>query len=91
MVIPDLVPLPEVEAIRQILQTLHDRNVGYEEGAQFDAIGTDTDGQPRRFPQILRPRNYAPQLAKTEFHRLASKIAQEILGPQAISHLIYRS
>ena len=76
-------PLPEVEAIRQTLQALHDQNVGYEEGAQFDAIGTDAGDQPRRFPQILRPRNYAPQLAKTKFHALANEMAREILGPQA--------
>jgi hypothetical protein len=81
--IPDLVPLSEVDEIRRILCSLHDRNVGYEEGAQFDSISPEDGDQPRRFPQLLHPRNFAPSLMKTEFFKRANLMAREILGENA--------
>ncbi len=83
LAIPDLVPLSEVEMIRRTLMALHDQNVGYKEGAQFDALGSDDGKEPKRFPQIMQPSNYAPSLRKTEFHKLAGAMAREILGPNA--------
>ena len=76
-------PRQEVETIRQTLEALHHKNVGFKEGAQFDAASADVDGEPRRFPQILQPGNYAPALRETAFFRTASAIATQLLGPQA--------
>jgi ectoine hydroxylase-related dioxygenase (phytanoyl-CoA dioxygenase family) len=74
---------PEVEAIRRTLLSLYDGNIGFNEGAQFDALGADEVGSPKRFPQILNPGVFAPTLRKGDFYRVAAKAAQEILGSDA--------
>jgi hypothetical protein len=69
-----------VKAIRETLLQLHKQNVGYEEGAQYDALGKDDGSEPRRFPQLMHPRNFAPWLRQTRFHAIAAEMAREILG-----------
>jgi Phytanoyl-CoA dioxygenase (PhyH) len=81
--IAEMVPLAEVEAIRRTLISLFNRNVGYEEGAQFDALGSDDGSEPMRFPQLLQPSRFAPELQKTEFRRIAETLAHRILGSEA--------
>jgi hypothetical protein len=83
LAITELVPLSEVEMIRRTLIKLYEQNTGFKEGNQFDALGLDDANAPKRFPQILRPSNYAPSLKKTTFHRLANEMAREVLGPGA--------
>ncbi|HXT82497.1 MAG TPA: phytanoyl-CoA dioxygenase family protein [Acetobacteraceae bacterium] len=72
----------EIEMLRRTLLTLHETNAGFAEGALFDAIGVDDGKEPRRFPQILHPRSFAPQLVDTQFFRTAQAIAVQLLGGQ---------
>ena len=70
----------EVATLRGILTGLHSRNVGFKEGALFDAMGVDDGTSPRRFPQIIHPRAFAPELLDTPFYRQARVMAEQILG-----------
>jgi ectoine hydroxylase-related dioxygenase (phytanoyl-CoA dioxygenase family) len=83
VVVPQLVRPTELKRIRAILLRLHETNAGFKEGAQFDAVAPDGDMQARRFPQILSPHIYAPELCATEYFQNALQIAREILGPNA--------
>jgi len=49
-------PQRDLDQVRAILMRLHNQNVGFKEGALFDAMGVDDGQLPRRFPQILHPR-----------------------------------
>ncbi|MBS0639020.1 MAG: phytanoyl-CoA dioxygenase family protein [Proteobacteria bacterium] len=73
----------EIASIRETLVRLHRRNVGFREGALFDAMSADDTNGPKRFPQIMHPRNYAPELMDTAFYRTAERIARQVLGPGA--------
>ncbi len=73
-------PETEIDLIRRTLMKLHETGAGFSEGAQFDAISSNDSDGPKRFPQILHPRNFAPLLLETEFYRVAHAAAQEILG-----------
>ncbi len=73
-------PEAELDLIRSTLMRLHETGAGFAEGAQFDAISAEEAGAPKRFPQILHPRNFAPLLLETEFYRKAEAAAQQILG-----------
>ena len=70
----------EVAALRRTLAELHDKKVGFKEGALFDAMGVDDGSEPARFPQILHPRSFAPVLNTNRFFQLASSIAEQLLG-----------
>jgi hypothetical protein len=71
----------EIASLRRTLMTLHKDNVGFEQGASFDAMGADDGQVPARFPQILHPRSFAPELIGTRFFTLAHGIAEQLLGP----------
>lgn len=73
----------EVERIRTILMALHDGNVGFAEGAQYDALGVDDGKEAKKFPQIMHPRNFAPELITGEFFRCARAVARQLLGADA--------
>jgi hypothetical protein len=81
--IEQFVPDQEVAQIHRLLLKLYDDNVGFEEGAQFDAAGQDGDVKTRRFPQILRPSYYAPELAATSYFQAAESVAKQVLGAKA--------
>jgi hypothetical protein len=70
----------DIAVLREILVTLHAEKVGFEEGALFDAMGVDDGSEPARFPQILHPRSFAPELIGNSFYRMARDIAEQILG-----------
>jgi Phytanoyl-CoA dioxygenase (PhyH) len=70
----------DVEQLRDTLIRLHNENVGFKEGALFDAMGVDDGTGPKRFPQILHPRSFAPELLESPFFRLASRVAEQLLG-----------
>jgi Phytanoyl-CoA dioxygenase (PhyH) len=74
-------PAAEIDDIRQMLAQLHANNTGFNEGALYDALSPEDTGAPKRFPQIMHPRVYAPKLQQTEFFRTAQRIAQQLLGP----------
>lgn len=71
----------DIYHLRQILAGLHNDNVGFEEGALFDAMGIDDGSAPARFPQILHPRSFAPELIGSRFYQVARGIAEQLLGP----------
>lgn len=73
----------DIATLRGILAGLHSRKVGFKEGALFDAMGIDDGSAPARFPQILHPRSFAPELVDTAFYRTARGIAEQLLGPGA--------
>jgi Phytanoyl-CoA dioxygenase (PhyH) len=70
----------DLAALRATLVGLHRENVGFEEGALFDAMGVDDGSAPARFPQILHPRSFAPELIGNSFYQTARAIAEQILG-----------
>jgi hypothetical protein len=75
------VPNSEVRLIREMLEGLHSGYRGFSEGALFDAVGTEDGDGLWRFPQILHPRSFAPQLVRGEFFRIARAISRQLLGP----------
>lgn len=74
------IPACDIAALRQILVGLHKENVGFEEGALFDAMGVDDGSAPARFPQILHPRSFAPELIGNSFYQMARGMAEQLLG-----------
>lgn len=83
LALPQITSQKDVNFIRVTLLRLFARQVGRAEGMMFDFAGTDEEGGPARLPQILEPRNFAPELVKTEFFRNAEQLAKRLLGPKA--------
>ncbi len=80
----DAVTTPdEVAFLRGAYDRLFASNAGRAEGNQFDLAGTDEDGKPAALPQILGPRQYAPELIGTLYEANALAIARQLLGPEA--------
>ncbi|WP_428537846.1 phytanoyl-CoA dioxygenase family protein [Rhodopila sp.] len=75
-------PASDIAALRSTLMGLHNENVGFEEGALFDAMGVDDGSAPARFPQILHPRSFAPELIGHRFYHVARAIAEQLLGSE---------
>jgi hypothetical protein len=73
-------PHDTIVALRNTLTGLHSTKAGFKEGALFDAMGVDDGTEPARFPQILHPRSFAPELVGSKFYELAHGIAEQILG-----------
>jgi hypothetical protein len=73
-------PGDAIAGLRQTLARLHEENVGFKEGALYDALGVDDGSEPARFPQIMHPRSFAPELLDSSFFKLARGIAEQILG-----------
>ena len=71
----------DIFALRQSLSKLHQDRTGFAEGALFDAMGVDDGTAPARFPQILHPRSFAPELVGSPFFKIAHGIAEQLLGP----------
>ncbi|HEY0181228.1 MAG TPA: phytanoyl-CoA dioxygenase family protein [Rhodopila sp.] len=72
----------DIAMLRRTLADLHQQNVGYEEGALFDAMGVDDGSAPARFPQILHPRSFAPTLVDNSFYQMARGMAEQLLGSE---------
>jgi hypothetical protein len=73
-------PASDIAALRDTLARLHDAKVGFTEGALFDATGVDDGSEPARFPQIMHPRSFAPNLTESSFYRMARAMAEQLLG-----------
>jgi len=80
--IAELIPPEETARLRATLLHLHEKKIGFDKGALFDAVGLD-DGSEQRFPQILNPSLLAPELKKSEYFEVALSIAKQILGKNA--------
>ncbi len=75
-------PERDIVALRETLAALHDEKVGFAEGALFDAMGVDDGSAPAKFPQILHPRSFAPELIGNSFYQMARSIAEQLLGSE---------
>jgi ectoine hydroxylase-related dioxygenase (phytanoyl-CoA dioxygenase family) len=73
----------EVERLRLIFDRLFESRAGWDRGQAFDLAGTDEAGQTAVLPQILNPIQFAPELAETEYRKVALQIARQLLGPDA--------
>jgi ectoine hydroxylase-related dioxygenase (phytanoyl-CoA dioxygenase family) len=82
VVVDQLISAQETVNLRKTLLSLHEKKIGFDEGASFDAAGLD-DGTEQRFPQILNARLLAPELEKSEYFKAGLSIAKQILGESA--------
>src|SRR5436853_5283517 len=80
--IPSLMPLNEVERIREIYDRLFEARVGREVGDQFDLAGADEEGVEATLPQILGPSNYAPELLDGQYRVNLAHVIKQLLGPE---------
>ena len=77
----------DAHEIRGVLVDLFASKAGHAQGAYFNFAGNEKDGKAPVLPQIMAPRNFAGALAKSEFRRNATRIAEQILGPEARFHV----
>jgi len=87
LVIDAVTSQEEVAEIRKVLEALFDSKAGYKEGALFNFAGAEDDPNAPNIPQIVGVHNYAGNLRKTEFYKMASEMARQILGPEARFHI----
>ena len=83
MALPQITSEDDLSFIRATLMRLFAQQAGRTEGLLFDFAGTDEEGGPAGLPQLLDPRNFAPELVKTEFFHNAEQLAKRLLGPRA--------
>ena len=65
----------EVARLRDVYDRLFAQRAGRAEGNQFDLAGADEEGTEAALPQILSPRQYAPELTDTLYEANARAIA----------------
>ena len=73
----------EVSRIREICETLFETRAGFNEGKQFDMVGTDDEATAPKLPQIEYPSDLVPELFNTQFYATAYSLAKHLLGPEA--------
>ncbi len=78
-----LIPLDEVEILREAYDRIFARRAGRDEGDQFDLAGADADGETEKLPQILGPSRFAPELKRVSLQQAALAVARQLLGPEA--------
>ena len=83
MALPRITSDEDIGFIRTTLMRLFAKKAGRSEGMLFDFAGTDEEGGRAKLPQLLDPRNFAPELLKTEFFHDAEMLAKRLLGPNA--------
>ena len=83
MVVQQIAEREDLKIIHSHIQILFAGQIGREEGALFDLVGADADGETMALPQLIDPRTYAPELLETDFYANATVLAQQLLGPEA--------
>lgn len=83
LAIESLIPLDEVELLREAYDRIFNERAGRGEGMQFDLAGTDEEGKTEALPQILHPSKFAPELGRMQLQAAALSVAQQLLGPEA--------
>ena len=73
----------DVAALRESYDRIFAEQAGRDEGFQFDLAGTDEDDAEASLPQILQPAKYAPEMNDSSLLINATRIAQQLLGPEA--------
>jgi hypothetical protein len=81
--IAELCGASDLAMIRTTLLGLFRRQVGRDEGTQFDMLGLDVDASEARQPQIIKPSVTAPELLRTEYFERLFAAARQLLGPDA--------
>jgi hypothetical protein len=81
--IPQLCSARDLAKIRTTLLEQFRRQVGRDEGTQFDMLGLDVDANAGRQPQIIKPSVAAPELLRTEYFERLFAAARQMLGPDA--------
>lgn len=81
--IPQLCSARDLAQIRATLLTFFRRQVGRDEGHQFDMLGLDVDASAARQPQLIKPSVFAPELLHTEYFERLFSAARQLLGPDA--------
>jgi len=81
--IPDLCSAGDLAEIRATLLEFFRRQVGRDEGSQFDMLGLDGDASAARQPQMLKPSVFAPALLRMEYFDKLQSAARQLLGPDA--------
>jgi len=74
----------EVTSIRATLSSLFSNQIGAKEGSMFDTLTSDPGEESGRSIQMTNPADYAPELRRTQFVRNATKIARQVLSPDAM-------
>jgi len=90
--IPQITSSEEIAKLMEIFKGLFAQRTGFEQGSQFDLVGTD-DGTPPKLPQILGPSKFAPELLETDYRKNALAIATQLLGEGTtlrFEHAIYK-
>lgn len=77
--LPAITTADELAWLREVYDRLFDERVGWDDGAQFDLGGDESDDK-LRIPQLISPSKYVPELLDTEFHRNAASIARQVFG-----------
>lgn len=93
LAIPSLMPLDEVERVRDIYDRLFEARVGREVGDQFDLAGADEEGVEATLPQILGPSRYAPELLEGQYRVNLEHVVKQLLGPEGQvggDHMIFK-
>lgn len=91
--IPNIMPLDEVEWMREIYDRLFIEMPGREKGDSFDLAGLDEADKPAVLPQILGPAHYAPDLLESQLHVNVDHVVKQLLGAEAVSgdaHMIFK-
>jgi hypothetical protein len=83
LVLPQFCAASEVAWLRATLARLFQEHIGREQGNHFDMLGPDVDTAGARQPQILKPAQFAPELMNSSFVIRTSRIARQLLGPDA--------
>ena len=93
LAIPQIMPLDEVEWMRDIYDRLFKDRAGRDQGDQFDLSGTDEDGKEPVLPQILGPARFAPELKDSQLWINAEHMVKQLLGADAEfgdGHMIFK-
>jgi ectoine hydroxylase-related dioxygenase (phytanoyl-CoA dioxygenase family) len=93
LAIQNIMPIDEVEWMREIYDRLFAEKAGWDVGDQFDLAGTDADGIVASLPQILSPAKYAPELANSQLWVNAAHVVKQLLGEEASfgdGHMIFK-
>lgn len=83
----------EVAYLREAYDRIFEHRAGHDVGDAFDLVGESKEGEPPKLPQIVEPRNYAPEFKNTLYEANAQAIARQLLGDGIVqrgSHAIFK-
>lgn len=93
LAIDHITTLEEVAYLRAAYDRIFEQRAGHDVGDEFDLVGGDATDEPPKLPQIVEPRNYAPEFRNTLYEANAIVIAKQLLGEGMVqrgSHAIFK-